>query len=125
MFLQQAGQARSSFEQQILKVNEDGSLVHGVYCDLCIDESHIVGPRFVCRTCPDVDLCVTCMQKYPYEDRLQTCRGHEFLEVSETLSQSVGTESTKAIPEGIREWLRRLVERYSEPEDRLLASLAY
>jgi Zinc finger, ZZ type len=69
MFLQDFDEAGLSFQEQIVEGNDDGSPVHEVHCDIC-NESNIVGSRFVCRICPDTDICADCMRQYPQEDTL-------------------------------------------------------
>jgi hypothetical protein len=114
VFLQQFGKAHCAFRQQVLRYTEDGDPVHNVRCNLCDEKPNIIGTRFVCMTCADVDLCATCMQKYPDEQKLRMCQNHKFLEVGGSLSHSKDSESTKESSQHVQEWLRGLLKHYSE-----------
>jgi len=47
---------RNFWQQQ----KDDGPLVHPAFCDCC--QQKIVGNRHKCETCPDYDLCDTCLK---------------------------------------------------------------
>jgi len=47
---------RNFWQQQ----KDDGPLVHPAFCDCC--QAKIVGNRHKCETCPDYDLCDTCLK---------------------------------------------------------------
>lgn len=50
-------EARTSFEQQIKKVFSKDEPQHNILCHGCEGDEDIIGSRFVCHTCADVDLC--------------------------------------------------------------------
>ncbi|KAK6815430.1 hypothetical protein RU639_008969 [Aspergillus parasiticus] len=79
-------------------------------CDLCKEKPTVTEGRFVCHTCPDIDLCGQCMDQY-YQERLQIrlCDGHQFLEV-----QASSEELLAIQPNESREsWLRGLISMYN------------
>jgi hypothetical protein len=115
IFLQQFDDACFSFQQEIAKLNEEGSPIHEVRCNIC-NESDLIGSRFVCKTCSEVDMCAPCMQKYPHVGKMRACQNHEFLAVSRPSPHSNEPEGIDAIPDDVQGWLRRLVVCYSEPE---------
>ncbi|KAF9888817.1 hypothetical protein FE257_008186 [Aspergillus nanangensis] len=78
-------------------------------CDLCKAKPAATEGRFVCETCPDIDLCSQCVDQY-YENRLKIrlCEGHQFLEV-----QASSEEILAIQPNECREsWLRGLIAMY-------------
>ncbi|KAJ5683636.1 hypothetical protein N7462_006801 [Penicillium macrosclerotiorum] len=78
-------------------------------CDLCREKPAVTEGRFVCQTCPDIDLCRQCLDQY-YQDGLQVrlCNGHQFFEV-----QASGEELLAIQTKEIREtWLRSLIAMY-------------
>lgn len=118
--LRDTEEARTSFEQDIDNAQSGFTPEHFADCDNC-DIGRISGRRFSCYACPNIDLCVNCMGKYPYEAPNPRCRNHEFLEVpgpywydlkerdiehpEETLVNMRG--------ETLDEWLKRLKFKYS------------
>src|SRR5262249_35660282 len=56
MYLQEPGEALTAYEQQILNPSIDSDVSHNVVCDNC-QKDPIRGIRYVCTTCPNVDLC--------------------------------------------------------------------
>jgi len=111
MFLQDDDATRLSFQQQVTEAEEDGNAVHNVSCSMCT-ASGFLGLRHVCRTCPDTDVCDSCMKQYVNEEGFKACRNHEFLTVSLPELHGSGTETADAIPDTIQEWLRELRTRY-------------
>ncbi|KAL9613019.1 MAG: hypothetical protein Q9167_002409 [Letrouitia subvulpina] len=81
LFLGMDEEAKFAFEQAVTEDSNSEQLAHGVICDIC-DQNPIKGARFVCRTCPDTDLCSRCMFKYPNLNSLAVCKNHGFIEVN-------------------------------------------
>jgi ankyrin repeat protein len=114
LILQQVDEACISFQQQIVKLNEEVDPVHHVGCNIC-KKSYFSGPRFVCKVCPDVDLCSTCMPK-DHNVEMGACHDHEFLEISWSSSDGHGPEAGDAISDDVQEWLREVLVRYGGPD---------
>ncbi|KAL9037534.1 MAG: hypothetical protein Q9214_005662 [Letrouitia sp. 1 TL-2023] len=79
LFLGMDEEAKFAFEQAIIEDDKSEPLAHRVICDIC-EQDPIIGARFVCRTCPDTDLCSRCMLKYPNSNSLAVCKNHGFIE---------------------------------------------
>ena len=107
--LQDVEEARTSFEQQIKNVFSKHEPRHNILCHLCDD---IVGSRFVCRICADIDLCNTHMRAYKSKSPDPRCRKHQFLEVPGPHWKVLGNEKVNAAGESIDEWLGRLLFKY-------------
>ena len=107
--LQDVEEARTSFEQQIKNVFSKHEPRHNILCHLCDD---IVGSRFVCKTCADIDLCSTHMRAYKSKSPDPRCRKHQFLEVPGPQWKDLGNEKMNAAGESIDEWLGRLLSKY-------------
>jgi hypothetical protein len=113
MFLQNNSAAYYSFQQEVTRNKEDGGAVHNVSCNKC-SKSGFMGVRYVCRTCPDTDLCGSCMDLYTREGGSKTCHNHQFLDVSLLPPHSDGNVTTDAIPSIVQEWLKKLLITYGE-----------
>ena len=50
-----------------------------MWCDKCSATPNKVDPFFLCKTCPDTNLCKTCMEEHNKEGALKICRDHDFL----------------------------------------------
>lgn len=73
--------ALAAFRRYMKTETETLQAVHdGIACDGC-DRYPILGSRFVCMTCPDLDLCLTCRDKHRSDSPIASCVTHEFLEV--------------------------------------------
>ena len=107
--LQDFEEARTSFEQQIKNVFAKHEPRHNILCHLCDD---IIGSRFVCRTCADIDLCSTHMRVYKSKSPDPRCRTHQFLEVPGPHWKDLGNEKVNAAGESINDWLGRLLFKY-------------
>lgn len=113
LLLQQPDEACISFQQKIT-LDERGCPAHDIICDIC-KKADFTGPRFVCKTCADIDLCSTCMPKY-HEVEMGVCHGHEFLEIPWSPPDPTEHKITDVISDEMQEWLRRLIERCAERE---------
>ena len=90
-------------------------LSHIAICDSCGTVSDIQSSRYVCRTCPDIDLCETCYGRYTrgiYSER--TCKTHAFLRVPiPTFSaKEVSNLAVEVDHEAIHDWLDLLEAKY-------------
>ena len=92
------------------------ALSHSTTCDSCGTDPIIKSSRYVCRICPDFDLCHACYERYTrgiYSER--TCKVHSFLPVP------IPTFSSKEEPdfavevdrEAIHKWLNLLEAKYT------------
>ena len=91
-------------------------LSHYAVCDSCDTGSLIRSNRYACRTCPDIDLCDTCYDRYTrgsYSER--TCKTHAFLRVPiPTFSaKEVSNLAVEVDHEAIHHWLDLLEAKYS------------
>ena len=107
--LQDVEEARTSFEQQIKNFFSKHEPRHNILCHLCDD---IIGSRFVCKTCADIDLCSTHMKAYKSKSPDPRCRKHQFLEVPGPQWKDLGNEKVNAAGESINEWLGRLLFKH-------------
>ncbi len=115
-----AEEARTAFEQTIAKTNTWLISSHCAGCDICGDEN-ILGSRFTCYACPNIDLCGDCMDEYPFEAPNPRCRDHDFLELpgpdwyqlKERNSEHMERLLVNMRGERLDEWLERLKLRYS------------
>ena len=103
--------------------SEDGEAAHrDIVCDLC-DYDPMKGSRWVCRVCPDTDLCTQCLElhrasTYSSLRVYSGCIGHDFLEVPGPGWSSRSGEAVNDQGESYVEWLQRLrttFEPISEP----------
>lgn len=86
------------------EADEEGNLNPvPVCCDSCEEILTIADGRFVCRTCPGVDLCSSCIEKYNSEG-LQVSVKDMSLSDSWNLTRSLVNRERS----GSRVWLRRI-----------------
>jgi ankyrin repeat protein len=113
LFLQDLDNASKAFEQQIITSPKQGVITHDVSCNFCFSPN-IRGMRYICRTCPDIDLCSSCMETYENASSTRRCRHHSFLQIpSEQWNDIYGDEVNHS--GGLREhWLAQMVEKYGE-----------
>ena len=91
-------------------------LSHMADCNSCDTGSLIRSSRYVCRTCPDTDLCHTCYDRYTrriYSER--TCKTHAFLRVPiPTFSaKEISNFAVEVDREALYHWLDLLEAKYS------------
>ena len=111
LYMDDGSAARMAF---LYDAQVDPSFPDGTWavCDLCKEKPTATEGRFVCQTCPDIDLCGQCVAQY-YLERLQIrlCNGHQFLEV-----QASSEELLAVQPNESREsWLRGIIAMYDNP----------
>ena len=106
-------EARTSFEQQIKNVFSKHEPRHNILCHHC-DGEEIVGSRFVCYACADIDLCSAHMKQYKSNPPDPRCRKHRFLEVPGPKWKGYGNGRVNDLSETIDEWLARLLMRYKD-----------
>lgn len=105
-------EARTSFEQQITNVFSKHEPKHNIICGRC--DNDIVGSRFICYTCADIDLCGDDMRNYERPTILgPQCEGHSFLKVPGPKWEDFGSSQVNARGETIDEWLEQLRHKYS------------
>lgn len=84
----------------------------GVLCDVCQEDHNGVDPFYNCKTCPDTDLCQSCMIEHQEAPLLVLCRDHKFLRFA-TSEAKIRPDQTEAF-DG---WLRGIEERYRSVEN--------
>jgi len=106
-------EARTSFEQQIKNVFSKHEPRHNNLCHRCRGEE-IVGSRFVCYSCADIDLCSAHMSQYNSKPPDPRCQAHQFLEVPGLKWKEYGNGKVNDLSETINEWLARLLLKYRD-----------
>eukprot|EP01032_Pedospumella_encystans_P022707 gene22707-25721_t len=69
----------------------------GIHCDGCVDDGPLMGVRYRCSTCPDYDLCASCMDLHdkdntPLPNGNKHPRDHYFLRIC----RDIGTQPSPA-----------------------------
>ena len=97
-------------------VTEHTTLIHEAICDHCQDQRNIVGMRYKCLTCEDLDLCSSCMKRYK-DSGPSVCKNHTFFEVPGTCPYlaTMVFEKEKFRTETLA-WLDELHSKYSAME---------
>ena len=109
-------EARTSFEQQIQK-SFSVEPTHSINCHSCGGTEEIIGRRFVCHTCADIDLCEKHMNLYKTNPPDPRCKKHQFLETPGPKWQQFRDYKVNENAESVEEWLARLVTKLGgEPQ---------
>lgn len=103
-------EARAAYEYRLLRKELSRSVE--IVCDNCDAYIMLEKPWFVCKKCPDIDLCERCMGKYPAERALDVCCDHRFLRILATESKIQYDQS-----DSFDQWLNKILERYKEDSD--------
>jgi ankyrin repeat protein len=111
LFSDDEGDARIAFAQRAKL--ENGTLKHEAWCNLCGPEADIIGQRYVCRSCPDVDLCYSCKGKYDSGFNIPGCEQHSFVSVPCDFGHESCLETLKGQRPSIGEWLMQLKCKYA------------
>lgn len=100
--------------QQVIGYEDDVMVHKNIQCDGCGFSITCTMTRFVCKDCPDGDLCRECLVKHKTGvTRVSTCSNHSFLEI--TPEKSSGMEPGCLMEETSRTlWLRDLMIQYPE-----------
>jgi hypothetical protein len=80
LFLSQFDNARYLFQLHLPRDASSKKDIWQIPCNMC--NRVITGTRFVCRRCACLDLCSSCVQRYPCHSRLHPNQEHELFEVS-------------------------------------------
>jgi hypothetical protein len=104
------------FLEQTIKKLRNGSIRQGAICSSCGSRNLIIGPRFVCKTCAEVDLCKSCMDAYVEGSNVIGCVGHEFLTVPRLIWYSLEPPAVNAAGESISQFIQRLRLRFGDQE---------
>jgi hypothetical protein len=93
---------------------ENGSIKHKAHCNLCAPnrEKKILGTRYICRRCPEVDLCHSCMESYRKGVIVTGCHDHDFLSISQAETDDSITEFDSIQKSSLDEWLEQLWTTY-------------
>jgi hypothetical protein len=84
-----------------------------VKCKRCIQTPTVAGGRWVCKTCPEVDLCARCARHYAdFLIASKSCVAHQMLEIrAEDQGGIEFDEVGRSFPK--QGWLECLIEFYS------------
>ena len=108
--------AQLAFER-LIKIEKDGTTIrHEVLCSLCKPQRNIIGPRYKCRWCVEIDLCQDCMTRYDKGEHLsrRVCYRHSFLKIPpDTPKYLAALEECPPDEETVSEWLAHLQARYT------------
>ena len=87
-------------------------LRHQAVCDACKSGEGILGPRYVCLSCRDTDLCEKCYKEYGSEHiKIKGCRDHRFLEIAPGSLPNLQSEYNKYQEKKLSQWLKEMSER--------------
>jgi hypothetical protein len=81
IYLHDLKEAKQAFRQAIHSVRTTEIIVHQASCNFFPQPNDIQGERYACQTCPDMDLCSSCLKKYGTIRSDAWCRKHQFLQV--------------------------------------------
>lgn len=114
-----------AFEQQIGRSH--GSDFHsGVVCDGCGNSFQLPGTRYVCVSCDDTDLCLSCHRDYELGGRLDskssTCQNHAFLSVPRDIWSSLPSGAVLADGTTAEEWMDRLLVSLTTRNDQTVCN---
>jgi ankyrin repeat protein len=87
-------------------------------CDLCKNEC-VQGAVFVCRKCPGIDLCQSCMGKYHNGTGMPGCHDHEFFRVPRADTDNLIAEFKKIQDTPLNEWFQQLLTKYDDHHELL------
>ncbi|CAI7584310.1 unnamed protein product, partial [Penicillium glandicola] len=107
LFVSDEDNAQCLFQLHLSQETLIGNPVYKTTCDICTQV--INGSRFVCRICAHVDLCSSCVQKYPFHSRLHPNQEHKTFEVSYMFDRE------SPLTTSVSEKLRELVDKLSAP----------
>ena len=110
LYLQQPVDAMIAFEQQILPSSVTLDVAHGVYCNFC-HKHPIPDVRYVCRTCPEVDLCGDCMKEVQISSVASACGNHDFLPILGP-TWHVSASDVNPLGEEMVSWLQRVQDAF-------------
>lgn len=100
-------EAAIAYQQSLLL--QDGHVDTRPVCDICDTSANMVDPWYVCKVCPEIDLCANCMDKQSEQGLRDVCRHHYFLRIIgiECRIQSGQTEV-------LDRWLDKIVKQYGD-----------
>jgi hypothetical protein len=81
LFLNNTINARHLFQVRLSQSNTLATHMCKAICNFCNEP--ITGTRSVCRICANMDICSSCVLKYPFHHRLNPNQKHEVFEVSD------------------------------------------
>jgi hypothetical protein len=117
MYLQEPVEASTAYEQQIRPSLVGWDVSHNVVCDGC-EKVPIRGIRYVCTTCPDVDLCGNCRGKRDGNVLQKGCVGHDFMSVPGSTFAGQNSDIVNTLGEPRIAWLKRIKELFGvQPEE--------
>jgi len=113
--------------QFTIEILSNGQLQHNSFCNICYPSGAtnkgIIGYRYKCMVCFDVDLCETHMKEYEKKGtRLKNlCHKHSFLKIPKSLSD-FDKEKLRAFGDEQKlEWLRGIEYRFAWERHTLIA----
>lgn len=108
LFLGQFDNARYLFQLHLARDTSSKKDIWQISCDMC--NLTITGTRFVCRMCACIDLCSSCVQRYPCHSRLHPNQEHEVFEVSNMPDKN--SQFTGLVSERFKLFLNNLVHNH-------------
>ncbi|KAJ6004615.1 hypothetical protein N7540_012984 [Penicillium herquei] len=124
MVLGQFDNARYLFQLHLPRDACSKTDILQISCNTC--NQIITGTRFICRVCACMDLCSSCVQKYPCHSRLHPNQEHEVFAVSNVPDEN--SKFTGPASERLARFLRNLKQCPNqseiEPSNDSLLSLA-
>ena len=117
MYLQEPAEALTAYERQIFDLSYDSDMTHKVVCDIC-DQNPIRGIRYVCTTCPEVDLCSNCRDMSDGNVFPKGCCGHDFMSVPGSTFAGQNSDIVNTLGETRIAWLKRIKDTFGvQPEE--------
>jgi hypothetical protein len=115
LFLGDMQEACTAFEQRITLTSDKSNPKHSTSCDFC-GQYPILGQRFVCSRCVDIDLCSICKERYNRGEPVRNCEGHNFLRVPGEEWPKLREQEVNTCGETRDQWLERLARKYGSGE---------
>lgn len=113
LLMKEVNEACLAFEGTIVLSPQDQRPLHYATCGTCNVEDFIIGNRYICYTCAEVDACTSCMRKHKETHFISTCEGHEFLKIPRDGWQLPAGETEAKMDDF---WLDRLMDKYGISE---------
>jgi ankyrin repeat protein len=113
LYLDDEDNARSAFALQGAPRDRDSAKYEGVTCKRCRRCPTVEGGRWVCKSCPRVDLCYVCAWHYAEFCAVgMACVAHQMLEVRAVNQDGLEIGEDGELIVG-KEWLEGLITLYS------------
>lgn len=108
MYLGEQSEALTAFRQQMTVDSNGLEVTQDSICDGC-EEDPIRGYRYVCKTCPDVDLCILCWNNSTSNTLPSRCSPmHDFMYICELTGVEKSFGVINEFGETKVDWLERI-----------------